>query len=218
MPLFKSSVTSSFLWTKQFRPYSPLGGYIRSSSSKVTSNSVGILGMYSSLLVSHPLLTKSITSGVLVAAGDAVCQLAIEQQSLDMKRLLRMAFLGTALIGPTLHIWYGRLHKLVPAQTTVGALQRLALDQLVFGPTFIVIFFTALFGLEGRIADIPQHLRENYIESVLTNWTMWVPGNFINFRFVPPHYQVLFSNFIALFWNTYLSWNGHRGEHEEKLN
>jgi hypothetical protein len=182
----------------------------RAFSNKAGSSANGFAAMYSGWLVSHPLITKGITSGIITAGGDILCQVAIEDGPIDWARVLRMGLIGTALVAPVLHVWYGRLGKMIPAQTTVGALQRLALDQLVFGPCFIPVFFATLFALEGRLDALGPHLRENYLSAVVTNWTMWVPGNFINFRFVAPHLQVLFANFIALFWNTYLSWSGHQ--------
>jgi protein Mpv17 len=40
---------------------------------------------------------------------------------------------------------------------------------------------------------------------MITNYAVWVPAMFINFKFVPPTLQVLFSNFIGFGWNIYLS-------------
>lgn len=99
---------------------------------------------------------------------------------------------------------------MIPAATTKAAVQRLALDQTVFGPAFIPVFFTALFTLEGKSDKIVPHLKENYVDTLFTNWKLWIPGNFVNFRFVPPQFQVLFANAVALIWNTYLSWSGHK--------
>lgn len=44
---------------------------------------------------------------------------------------------GLALIGPTLHFWYGSLGTIVKASGNTGAILRLALDQLCFAPVFI---------------------------------------------------------------------------------
>ena len=41
------------------------------------------------------------------------------------------------------------------------------------------------------------------------NWMMWIPCQFLNFRFIAPQFQVLFANVVALVWNTFLSWRGH---------
>jgi hypothetical protein len=47
--------------------------------------------------------------------------------------------------------------------------------------------------------------------AVQTNWYLWIPAQLINFGLVPMQFRVLFSNVVALFWNTYLSWATHAG-------
>jgi hypothetical protein len=63
---------------------------------------------------------------------------------------------------------------------------------------------------EGRAADVPVHLQQHWPEAVVANWVVWVPANFVNFRFVPLRYRVLFSNAVAVIWNTYLSYASHK--------
>ena len=86
-----------------------------------------------------------------------------------------------------------------------GALTRLAADQLLFAPLFVGTFFAALLTLEGRPRDAAAKVRADLPAALKANWALWVPANFVNFRFVPPHLQVLFANGVALVWNTYLS-------------
>ena len=145
-----------------------------------------------------------------------LCQKAIEKKNqMEWSRVGRMTVLGAFLVAPALHVWYGYLHRLIPATTTVAAIQRLALDQTIFGPLFIPVFFSSLFALEGRVNEIIPHLKENYVDNLLMNWKLWIPGNFVNFRFVAPQFQVLFANAVALVWNTYLSYSGHQDHHED---
>ncbi|MDC3321484.1 hypothetical protein OAV88_02670 [bacterium] len=77
--------------------------------------------------------------------GDVLCQKAVEKKNqMDWSRVGRMGFLGAFLVAPALHVWYGYLHRLIPATTTVAAVQRLALDQTIFGPLFIPVFFSSM--------------------------------------------------------------------------
>jgi hypothetical protein len=39
---------------------------------------------------------------------------------------------------------------------------------------------------------------------------VWPAAMLINFRFVPLHFQVLYSNFIGFNWTIYLSWAIHK--------
>lgn len=130
-------------------------------------------------------------------------------QSLDVPRFGRMVFLGTVMIGPTLHFWYNFLSRIIPATTTVGALSRVALDQTLFAPSFIVAFYAALMTLEGKLDQLQAKLRAEMWPTLQTNWLIWIPAMFLNFRFVPLQYQVLASNVVSLVWNTYLSWRGN---------
>lgn len=86
-----------------------------------------------------------------------------------------------------------------------GALTRLAADQLLFAPIFVATFFSALLTLEGRPGDALAKVKADLPTALCANWALWVPANFVNFRVVPPHLQVLFANAVALAWNTYLS-------------
>jgi hypothetical protein len=81
------------------------------SSSSSSSGESGIVAWYTRQLTEKPIITKALTSAVIVLAGDLGCQLVIEGNGLDIARLARMFFLGGALVAPVLHVWYGALFR-----------------------------------------------------------------------------------------------------------
>ncbi|KAF0889041.1 hypothetical protein E2562_021097 [Oryza meyeriana var. granulata] len=89
-----------------------------------------LLAWYLLSLDKHPVTTRAVTSAVLTLAGDLICQLAIDKvPELDLKRTFVFTFLGLVLVGPTLHVWYLYLSKLVTINGASGAIARLLLDQ-----------------------------------------------------------------------------------------
>ena len=90
-----------------------------------------------------------------------------------------------------------------------GAGAALALDQLVFAPCFLAVFIASLFTIEGNASAVVPKLKQDWSSTVVTNWKIWVPFQFLNFRFVPVNLQVGAANIIALAWNTYMSWVTH---------
>jgi hypothetical protein len=181
-----------------------------------------MLAWYTSKLESSPLLTKGITSGLIAASGDLLCQGVVERNNnkqellqdgehwWDVMRTVRFGFLGAALVGPVIHYWFQALNfRLVPGQGLAVIAKRVALDQFVFTPIFLPIWMTSLWSLEepNRLASVPQRLKDTVPPIILMNWMLWVPAQGINFRFVPVHYQVLYSNVVGLLWNTYLSYS-----------
>ena len=175
-------------------------------------------------LEKQPILTKMGTSGILNAIGDVIAQAffgnALGEENVDWRRTLTFTFLGAFLVGPALHFWYQALGKIVTVGGSYGAAMRLGLDQLVFAPMFLATFLSALFAIEGNSKALPEKLRQDLFPTVVANWKIWVPFQFLNFRFVPMNLQVGAANIIALLWNVYLSWASHRkidgGEDSEK--
>ena len=183
------------------------GGGGGNGSSKATS----MWAMYLLLLESNPLATKMWTSGALNAFGDLLAQFLFEDgKSVDVKRTLTFTFLGAFLVGPALHFWYGILGKIVTVGGSLGAGVRLGLDQLAFAPVFLATFLSALFAIEGNTDKLPNKLKQDLFPTVVANWKIWVPFQFLNFRFVPANLQVGAANVIALAWNVYLSWASHK--------
>ena len=74
---------------------------------------------YCELLEKYPLLTKGITSGIISGAGDSVCQISTlkKDEKFDFVRLSKFTFLGTVLVAPVLHVWYGSLNRMVSVYT-----------------------------------------------------------------------------------------------------
>ncbi|KAG6743646.1 hypothetical protein POTOM_052347 [Populus tomentosa] len=167
--------------------------------------------LYLNLLANYPVLTKAVTSAILTLMGDLICQLVIDQvPSLDLKRTFLFTLLGLVLVGPTLHIWYLYLSKLVTVPGASGAFLRLLADQFVFSPIFIGVFLSTLVTLEGRPSQVVPKLQQEWFSAVLANWQLWIPFQFLNFRFVPQQFQVLAANVIALVWNVILSFKAHK--------
>jgi hypothetical protein len=73
----------------------------------------------------------AVCSVVIGSAGDVACQTLVEKNDrFDYRRLFNMAFLSGALVGPTLHVWYGYLARAVPGTEWSAVIKRLAFDQV----------------------------------------------------------------------------------------
>ena len=200
-----------------------------------TRRRVLLVDWYSRQLDAHPLLTKAISSGLIAGAGDWICQALQHQQNhhryshsqpveedfeespsqavarlggwWDPLRTGRFVILGAFLVAPTVHLWYGQLAAWFPGTTAPRVALRVALDQLVFSPVFLVAWLSSLWTLQGDADHVTvDHLQDDLPELLVANWGLWVPAQLINFRFVPLKFQVLYSNVVALLWNVFLSY------------
>lgn len=117
---------------------------------------------------------------------------------------------GGALVAPVLGIWYSILNSAVPSTGVAAAIGKTLLDQGVFAPCFVALFISSLLCLDGTPDLVVSKLKQDLIPTVVANWSLWIPGQLLNFYFVPPSLTLLCSNFIALIWCTYLSWAANK--------
>lgn len=172
---------------------------------------------YLQVLKESPVTTKCVTSGLLSLGADVVCQvqfgdkaLTEKDMELDLWRVLKFTSIGAFFVGPTLHFWYGFLARNFVGSSLFSTIQRLAMDQLVFAPMFIPAFFSIILILDGKPEMIVDKLRADWASTMITNYSVWVPAMFLNFKFVPPTLQVLFSNAVGFGWNIYLSYMSYK--------
>eukprot|EP00569_Conticribra_weissflogii_P007174 CAMPEP_0171350988 /NCGR_PEP_ID=MMETSP0878-20121228/37832_1 /TAXON_ID=67004 /ORGANISM="Thalassiosira weissflogii, Strain CCMP1336" /LENGTH=288 /DNA_ID=CAMNT_0011856091 /DNA_START=10 /DNA_END=876 /DNA_ORIENTATION=- len=218
------------------------------------------LQWYASKLDTHPLLTKGITSGMIAGSGDILCQYLSNNsqssgptdendsptnthQTFNWKRTLRFTILGSFLIAPTVHVWYGALMTRIPGTSASVVAKRLFFDQGCFAPVFTSVFISCLTVLEHLFPDgnssliletkqqnehgnnrkeensnLSKHIQNRLVndvpDAILVGWSMWVPSMAFMFAFISSKYQVLFSNGVGFVWNSYLSWRTHEGEEQ----
>jgi len=182
---------------------------------------------YLDALEANPLLVKSITAGVILGAADLSGQ-ALQQaiatnnddnmelstnnnnsNSVDIARFLRFAFFGFILQAPWNHFYYQILDGALPPTedpfTSTTAI-KVVIDQFIQAPIFTVIIFGFLGVLEGKSLDsIKEQLDEDYVDTMLANWKLWVPATAVNIAFCPPILRVLFLNVVFFFWSIFLS-------------
>lgn len=138
-----------------------------------------------------------------------MAQQVIEKKRLnhDVYRTIKLFGMGMLFIGPTLRTWYFILEKMVTGGGRAAAFKKVLFDQTLFAPVFIGAFFTISEVLGGKtLPDVKKRLQTSYIPALKMNYVIWPAVQTVTFNFVPLSYRVIFVNFIALFWNTYLAW------------
>ena len=192
----------------------------------VTDSVVQAWASYNNALETDPLLTKSITAGVILGSADLAGQ-AIEssrkeegeESSIDFGRFARFAFFGFILQAPWNHFYYQVLDGILPPTpdpftATTGI--KVVIDQFVQAPIFTVLIFFFLGILEGKsTADVKKQLDNDYKDTMLANWKLWVPATAVNIAFCPPILRVLFLNCVFFFWSIYLSLKLNNADEEQ---
>uniref|UniRef100_T1GL17 Uncharacterized protein n=1 Tax=Megaselia scalaris TaxID=36166 RepID=T1GL17_MEGSC len=100
------------------------------------------------------LITNTVSSGLLMIAGDVICQ-EIEfrrgelKKRYDYKRIWQMFLVGS-LQGPMHHWFYGWLARIMPEATVKNAVKKILWDQFVMSPACILMFFYPACLLENK--------------------------------------------------------------------
>jgi len=187
---------------------------VEDSTLTIANSATDLWTSYNNALETNPLVTKSITASVILGAADFTGQ-AIESKNketdndIDFARAARFAFFGLVLQAPWNHFYYLLLDGVLPPTVdpltpTTGI--KVVIDQFVQAPIFTVLIFVFLGFLEGKNIDaINKQLENDYKNTMIANWKLWVPATAVNIAFCPPIFRVLYLNCVFFFWSIFLS-------------
>ncbi|CAO3590207.1 unnamed protein product [Absidia cylindrospora] len=139
-------------------------------------------------------------------------------------------------VAPIAGTWYMFLDRFFPVPTTPAnasatvmksikragdlvALKRMALDQSLFAPAGLLLFFTTMGLAETRsLEGAKEKLKDAFVPALISNYKVWPLIQWINFKFMPLPFRLPFVSSLGILWNIYLSWlNNAAKQHEEHV-
>jgi protein Mpv17 len=168
---------------------------------------------YADSLSQRPILTKSVTAGIIFALSDYIAQRAATTTAagdanarIDRTRLAVSAAVGLFYFGPAAHYWYNWMFRLFPATNLPSTLSKAAMGQTLFGPTFTCIFFATGLWQAGQLTwpAYAQKIRRDFPRTWLTGAVFWITVDLLSYSYLPVPYIPLFVNMASLVWTTYL--------------
>lgn len=170
------------------------------------ANAVIYGGLYTLAEVSQQTIQQNVVKDTTTS-----CALARDTSSmasrLDMSSVKRYAIMGTVCISPLLTKWYGWLDGRFPCTSTPVVVKKLFLDQFVFTPFVVVVFYVGMSYLEGkRGPKLFDELKEKGLQTFAMDCCFWIPASAINFIFVPAWLRVAFIGLSSFLWLNVLCW------------
>lgn len=180
---------------------------------------------YSNALEKRPLMTKSITTGIIQGIGDVLSQLIesknagiIFATNFSLRRVVSFMVAGWFFVGPFVHHWYEFLWKIGKWQEqkygtskTKQTLTQVLVDQTIGVAMFFPLYFyiyelsEAIVGLRKPLwLTATKKIQKEMMQVLVTQYEVWPLFTYVNFAFVPQNLRVLFGDIVAVFWNAYL--------------
>ncbi|PRP84936.1 Mpv17 / PMP22 family protein [Planoprotostelium fungivorum] len=182
---------------------------------------------YIHLLKTVPIQTKTGTAIVLGFLGNIVTQKVFEKKATFEWGRAGKVLAYYAIMMPIAHYWYKFLDRLFEKraerakldaekekekkpQTGLSVidstvLKKLALDELIFDPFCIFLFFTVIGVLERKsLSQIREKIGKEYWITQKMSWKLWPAVQLINFALVPGDFRILFVNVISFVWGIFL--------------
>ncbi|XP_074272931.1 protein SYM1-like [Silene latifolia] len=210
---------------QQYRAYSFLNSHLKNkicnskqfyfrhsystSSSSSNGSKNGFLKWYLRMLETRPFITKSISSSLIFGAADVSSQILTlsQSESYDMIRTLRIAAYGLFIMGPSQHVWFNNLSRVLPGRDVFTTLKKIFTGQVIYGPIMNTIFFSYNAALQGETKeDIVARLKRDLLPTLKNGLMYWPMCDFLTFRFIPVHLQPLANSSFAYLWTIYLTY------------
>ena len=174
---------------------------------------------YNSALDRNPVLVKSITAFFILGSGDLCAQTfeaCLGTGGMDDTDIIRIdwprasRFAAFGLFGaPWSHYYFHYLDHFLPPTDkpfTRTTLVKVCIDQGIQAPILLALMISILSLLKGEgFSGVRLDISQNYWNSLLANWKLWIPASFANLAFVAPRFRVLFVNVVFFVWTIILS-------------
>merc|ERR1712179_22087 len=123
----------------------------------------------------------------------------------DISRTRQMSCTGLT-VGVLCHHWYKMLDSKLPGRSLNIVWKKLLVDQLLFSPVCLTVFFITLGIFQGgNFEEFKINLQTKGLHLYFAEWVIWPPAQFINFCFLPTKFRVLYDNTISLMYDIYTS-------------
>lgn len=126
----------------------------------------------------------------------------------DFSAVKRLALWGTIVVPPIYVNWYKFLEKLFPPTGVISKqqiLKKTFLDQFIFTPPVLVLFFGIMGYLEYRNwQDATNEVKFKFPPVYLADCAFWIPVQAVNFAYVPPTLRVLYVGIMSFIWLNFL--------------
>lgn len=155
-------------------------------------------------LQKRPVMTNTLVYATLYTAAELSQQTfnkmySPEKPDLDYASAARIVSVGSTVYAPTLYFWYKLLDKKFVGTATKTVMTKVAADQFIMTPILLATFYTLL-GVLERKEDVFEELREKYWKTFVANQAFWIPGQTINFLFMPSHLRVVYVASASFIW------------------
>ncbi|CAK1586021.1 unnamed protein product [Parnassius mnemosyne] len=152
----------------------------------------------------RPVLTNTLVYATFYTAAELSQQTfnkinSPEKPELDLAAAGRIVAVGSCLYAPTLYFWYKFLDRKFVGTSVRVVATKVASDQVIMTPILLGAFYT-LMGIAERKEDIFEELREKYWMTFIANQVFWIPGQTINFFFVPSNLRVVYVASASFIW------------------
>tara|TARA_Y100000996_G_scaffold413252_1_gene401070 strand:- start:6 stop:524 length:519 start_codon:yes stop_codon:yes gene_type:complete len=163
-----------------------------------------------------PVVTNMLTGLVLGFSGDLACQKVLEKrEDIDLNRLYSLTTFCTLYHGVINPIIYNSYSKIIPkimqSNSKRFAVSCTLVDNFIHVPIlYTPTFFISTSLLRGNDwASSYKSMLDGLIPSVTACWVMWIPLQFINFAYFPPHMRPTVVNIGCLVWNVAIDHISH---------
>ncbi|GAX13901.1 peroxisomal membrane protein 2 [Fistulifera solaris] len=174
--------------------------------SKVRGGAVPGWAAYNEALDKKPLITKAMTSLVGWALGDLLAQIFISGGPFDMKRFITLSVFGFIYHGPSGHFFYNWLDKQIEGKEAQHVALKVGIDQLIWCPIFMTVFFTYLGLVNGdSVAVIVDKVKSDLFTACQGSWKVWPIVHAVNFKFISTKHRLVFINAVQIAFNMFLS-------------
>ncbi len=177
----------------------------------------GVLTWYDAMLHKRPLLTKMVTSGVVVSSSDVSMQFASSRNrgakdsgeaKIDLQRTLLIGVgYGSLCFSPVLHFVTTRWAKVLPSKAAPALVFKTVVDMttsLPFNLSVMLLFQSIARQKEGVMDEHIEAVKSNIVPAVFGGWKFWPVVTMSMHAIVPVPYRVLYLNGASFFWNAWM--------------